>query len=741
MSVQRGSTHWFALLALVIATLVLAISIIALPVALSAQSLELLTISSRPEMVTGNDVLIDAHIPSRDAGKHPTITLNGNDVTSAFHPTDSGVLRGLVSGLTPGRNVIEIKVQKQSAQIAVINHPNTGPVFSGPHQKPFACQTEDNKLGPALDADCSAKTVVTYMYRSTDPIPPNSIPIVLPGKLPPGFKAYDPAAPPKDLAKTTTSQGKTVNYIVRVEKGTINRAVYEIAFLHEPDQPLPTPWKSAPGWNGRIIYNFGGDCKAGYRQGVMLTAVSDMKESQGYATATSSLNIFGNNCDDVISAETMMMVKEHFIKQFGVPVHTIGEGGSGGSMQQHLIAQNYPGLLDGIMPGASFSDITSVALPVADCSLLEQAFLAAKQPWNDDQKKAVSGYFTWGTCEHWMQGYAYDPTQKNHPDGHGFAQSTPCDKKVPEDQVYDPIKNPHGVRCSVYDNEVNVYGRDAKTGFPRRPLDNVGVQYGLAAFNAGKITAEQFIELNEKAGGYDNDGRLITNRAVADPEAVRIAYASGRVNTAGGDLGNIPIVDIRPYMDSVPDIHDQLRSFATRARLKSAHGNADNQVLLTVPGPKDPMPMGLIKLLDPASIYSVQSKEALRLIDVWLDRIDADQSPGSRAVKVARNKPAELTDACFTDAGEKIAEPRSYGKPGRCNDLYPASADPRIVSGGPVAGDVLKCQLKPVGSNDYTQPLNASDLARLTTIFPQGVCDYSKPGIGQQDPPKPWQSY
>jgi hypothetical protein len=151
--------------------------------------------------------------------------------------------------------------------------------------------------------------------------------------------------------------------------------------------------------------------------------------------------------------------------------------------------------------------------------------------------------------------------------------------------------------------------------------------------------------------------------------------------------------------------------------------------------------MGLIKLLDPASIYSVQSKEALRLIDVWLDRIDADQSPGSRAVKVARNKPAELTDACFTDAGEKIAEPRSYGKPGRCNDLYPASADPRIVSGGPVAGDVLKCQLKPVGSNDYTQPLNASDLARLTTIFPQGVCDYSKPGIGQQDPPKPWQSY
>ena len=43
----------------------------------------------------------------------------------------------------------------------------------------------------------------------------------------------------------------------------------------------------------------------------------------------------------------MMMVKERFIERFGVPDHTIGWGASGGSVQQHLIAQNYPGLLDG----------------------------------------------------------------------------------------------------------------------------------------------------------------------------------------------------------------------------------------------------------------------------------------------------------------------------------------------------------------------------------------------------------
>jgi hypothetical protein len=45
----------------------------------------------------------------------------------------------------------------------------------------------------------------------------------------------------------------------------------------------------------------------------------------------------------------MMMVKEHFIKQFGLSVHTIGVGDSGGSTHPQLIAQNFPGLLDGIL--------------------------------------------------------------------------------------------------------------------------------------------------------------------------------------------------------------------------------------------------------------------------------------------------------------------------------------------------------------------------------------------------------
>jgi hypothetical protein len=57
---------------------------------------------------------------------------------------------------------------------------------------------------------------------------------------------------------------------------------------------------------------------------------------------------------------------------------------------------------------------------------------------------------------------------------------------------------------------VNVYGKDPATGFARRPFDNVGVQYGLDAFNAGIITFAQFSDLNSRIGGFDIDGNIVS---------------------------------------------------------------------------------------------------------------------------------------------------------------------------------------------------------------------------------------
>ncbi len=43
---------------------------------------------------------------------------------------------------------------------------------------------------------------------------------------------------------------------------------------------------------------------------------------------------------------------------------------------------------------------------------------------------------------------------------------------LPRDQVYDAKTNPDGVRCSLQDYMVNVFGRRAEDGFAGNPLDN-----------------------------------------------------------------------------------------------------------------------------------------------------------------------------------------------------------------------------------------------------------------------------
>jgi hypothetical protein len=65
-------------------------------------------------------------------------------------------------------------------------------------------------------------------------------------------------------------------------------------------------------------------------------------------------------------------------------------------------------------------------------------------------------------------------------------------------------------------------------------------------------------------------------------------------------------------------------------------------------------------------------------------------------------------------------------------NLVPHSS-PRQVAGGPVAENVLKCQLRPINRADYN-PAGLSDaqFARLQAVFPDGVCDFTKPGVGQQ---------
>jgi hypothetical protein len=709
------------------------ISVVTLQVASSQQGFDLRVISSRPDTVSGGDVLVRLNTPSQS---HWTAHLNGTDVTGSFRPAaKTGASIALLSGLTLGKNTLAILVDGSTkAQLEITNYPSSGPIFSGPHEVPFVCQTEDSGLGPALDSDCYANTIIQYYYKSTEQ--PDAFTAMTaktgPGHLDLGFKEYDPNGPlPSDVAQTTTSDGRTVPYIVRREFGVINRAVYDIEFLHRPGDPLPDPWNQADaGWNGRLVYEFKSGCGSGFHQGSLGDPIGAWQErllSHGFAIATSTLNDFGNDCNDRISAETLSMVKEYFIKHFGVPVHTIGWGGSGGAMEVYLIAQNYPGLLDGIIPMATFADVTTYIQGGMDCVLLDHSLKASKVPWTEPQKTAISGFGTWAHCEIFPKyNLVYSDPKLCTTEG--------ADHALPADTLYDRSTNPKGVRCDLYSNEINVFGRDPHTGFARQPLDNVGVQYGLTAFNAGKITAEQFVELNENAGGLDTDANIIPSRTEGDPETMRMAYDRGLVMTGGGGLNDIPIIDWRGYSDTFgsADGHVRYRSFSARARLIEANGNADNQVMFV---DTEAAWFDWSKgIWGPIGDLSVE-------MDRWLDKIAADHAPGTAAEKVRRDRPKDVADGCRTIDGQIVSERATYRVPGRCNQLYPAYGNARTAAGASIADNVLKCSLKPLNRADYPKSLTDAQFKRLQAVYPTGVCDFSRPGVGQHVTKTTWQRF
>jgi len=176
----------------------------------------------------------------------------------------------------------------------------------------------------------------------------------------------------------------------------------------------------------------------------------------------------------------------------------------------------------------------------------------------------------------------------------------------------------------------------------------------------------------------------------------------------GGGLGSIPVFDDGAYNDE-RGYHYQWYHFAIRERIRKQNGNADNHVMWRGP---------------------VQAEAAWAAFIKWVE---------------AKKRPADLVDGCWmVDAAKKatfVAEPQTFSsKPdSKCNAAYPSSAFTRYVAGGPIDANILKCQLKPIDASDYPA-LAPAELQRLKTIFPGGVCDYSKPGVNQT-PVVPWASF
>jgi hypothetical protein len=710
------SSLLIALVALLLATPAMALVSWAAPTPSDGPALHIDVLSNRADLISAGDALVAVRLPRGTRPRSVRVRLDGRDVTRMFALRPDGRYAGLVRGLRVGRNVLVARAPgRTSDRVVITNHPNGGPVLSGPQVQPWVCQEG------AKDRQCNQPARYELMYRSSAT-----------GQ----WQSYDPKNPPADVAETTTDQGHRVPFVIRVETGYQNRDQYKIATLFQPGRPWK-PWAPQKQWNHKVLITHGASCGIDHQAGDAPSVTDDMTGGgaplealgRGYVVMSTALDNAGHNCNLVTEAESLVMAKERIVERYGRIRFTIGTGCSGGSLAQQQVANAYPGVYQGILPQCSFPDAWTTGQQLVDYHLL-RAYLEAP--------------------DRWAAGVAWDPATIAAVEGHpNHVNSVILDSLywtslgdpdsgcagVSEQQLYNAQTNPDGVRCTLHDYMVNVLGRRRPAdwgpqekqvghGFAGLPLDNVGVQYGLEALRQGRITPAQFVDLNAKVGGSDIDINPRPERFAANQPALRNSYLSGGVNSAN-NLDRVAIIDLRG-----PDpgaFHDAYRSFAVRARLEREHGGYRNHVLWYGQAP-------LVGDTD-------YTRQGLIAMDRWLTAVERDHRRIPLARKIVADRPADLQDRCSQLPGVEQVEVPGVGAVCRLPEVQTRYGTPRTVAGEGIETDVQKCTLKPMRRSDY-YPVELTDAqgAQLRKAFPDGVCDWEKPGVDQVGA-RPWQTY
>ncbi|ASP39536.1 hypothetical protein CHH28_13000 [Bacterioplanes sanyensis] len=636
--------------------------------------------------------------------------------------------------------------------------PNTA-LFAGDNQYPFLCQTLESGLGqPRIDNEQGYGVPVfaeTANGELTDTIIGYSKDCGLPTQLR-YFASADATPRQFTPVEQVSSPAADSDLLVRIETGTINRFVYALLMPTTkrdlPDQP------DLSQWNGRAVYHFKGAIGIGFQQGKtrLNRLLRDMRPAleKGYAVLFSTGTETDNLYNITLQEDTALRVKQQFISRFAAPEFIIGFGDSGGGLQQYLLGQNRPGLIDGGVAIIAYPDMVTQISYGLDCELMEYFFdhLATDQAF-------------WRSARHrsYVQGLAYNMELTPRVEYLNTIASALRLEMPPRPRgatecnyawrgstalINNPKFNSHYSRFAPAVNDAtfwthwqdnrDVYGTDANGRAPV-PSSNVGVQYGLQAWQQDLISAEQFFDLNRKIGSWKpqqdmqqerlwlvsgddslrryspyGEMNMTHNGQAMQPAprrhgsltAARAAYASGNVFIGTLD---IPIIDVRPYRDLQLDIHHSWAALSSRARIMAA--NQGDRRLQT------------IWISDPG--YDARW-DAFAAMERWLD---------ARLRNPGVGIPDYAEDRCLDERGGLIASGQhvwdgqwNQQVDGVCSQRFPFFQSSRQAAGDDARATTLFCQLIPVSqaiSSGLYYPLDVKPYqAELEHTFPQGVCDY-----------------
>src|SRR5207237_5767753 len=166
------------------------------------------------------------------------------------HTTDPS--RGHVLSLAPLQPVIFATVVAHT--VSVIGHPGSTPPTA------TATTRASGLSSDPTDVQCDTPPTYSYYYQPKA-LEGTSCTFTITGASP-CFVAFptlnDPSTRPADaaIANFTNDRGDTAKSIVRVERGQINRNIYELVTFYDP-AVASAPWAPQKGWNQKLHWKFG----------------------------------------------------------------------------------------------------------------------------------------------------------------------------------------------------------------------------------------------------------------------------------------------------------------------------------------------------------------------------------------------------------------------------------------------------------------------------------------------------
>jgi len=446
-----------------------------------------------------------------------------------------------------------------------------------PLQQPFVCTTEQAGLGsPVVDNHtglgfpvaeggysqfCGAPMQLSYFYRTTHDT----------------FRSLPQGDYPADGAYLQRN-GREMPFIVRLERGVINRFIYATTMLVGADEQPRQPDISQ--WNRQLVMFFNGGIGIGHkqagRQALKTVGRNTHRDpylfsagllAQGYAITTSSGMTTDTSYHLPLLAQTAQMVKQQFVARYGKPQFSYALGGSGGAIQALYNSTRYPQLLDGLLMTHLFPDLLTQINGVGDCELLEYYFDRGHM----ENGRADPFWADWANRS-MIEGFnAVNNYPKIRTDVAGTGRplmstaqrgGSTCTEgwRISVPVFFNPrfllpfVDNQQAwleqdpdllsrTRWSHWDDARDLYGV-TESGFAGRTYDNEGVQYGLQALRDGRLDIDRFLHLNARVGGWLPPEQMQREAAPYYPYGLFGIGDAGfwnflQVNLAFGSLGDL----------------------------------------------------------------------------------------------------------------------------------------------------------------------------------------------------------